>query len=106
MIEIDGGLVADTPGFSSLEFHELEAEDLGDCFPEMARLSHQCKFRGCLHMEEPQCAVKEAVRATKSLHTGMNIINCLCRKLKTESRGIDYGKNCTIHFVCRFFQAG
>ncbi len=65
LIEIDGGLVADTPGFSSLEFHELEAEDLGDCFPEMARLSHQCKFRGCLHMEEPQCAVKEAVESNE-----------------------------------------
>lgn len=61
LIEINGGLVADTPGFSSLEFHELKSGDLGGCFPEMARLSRQCKYRGCLHMEEPQCAVKEAV---------------------------------------------
>lgn len=61
LIEIDGGLVADTPGFSSLDFQSLNAEDLDSCFSEMARLSNQCKFRGCLHMGEPQCAVKKAV---------------------------------------------
>lgn len=61
LIEMDGGLVADTPGFSSLDFSEMEAEDLSHAFPEMSRISDQCKFRGCLHMEEPKCAVKKAV---------------------------------------------
>ncbi|WLV25719.1 ribosome small subunit-dependent GTPase A [Aciduricibacillus chroicocephali] len=61
LIDIAGGLIADTPGFSSLDFQELDAVELSDCFPEMDRLSADCKFRGCLHHKEPGCAVKEAV---------------------------------------------
>src|SRR5699024_671134 len=61
LLEINDGLVADTPGFSSLDFNELEVEELGDCFPEMLQIKEMCKFRGCLHHREPGCAVKEAV---------------------------------------------
>jgi len=63
LIEIGGGLVADTPGFSTLEFQDIEAEELSACFPEMDRLRDQCKYRGCLHAKEPGCAVKAAVDA-------------------------------------------
>lgn len=61
LISLGGGLVADTPGFSSLEFTGIEADDLPNCFPEIKEFSIQCKFRGCLHQKEPKCAVKEAV---------------------------------------------
>ncbi|MFD1849101.1 ribosome small subunit-dependent GTPase A [Oceanobacillus bengalensis] len=61
LVELNGGLVADTPGFSSLDFSEIEAEDLADCFPEMRERKSSCKFRGCLHHKEPKCAVKDAV---------------------------------------------
>ncbi|SDY74144.1 ribosome biogenesis GTPase [Evansella caseinilytica] len=57
----EGGYVADTPGFSSLDFHGVEAEELSLCFPEMKERIHGCKFRGCTHVNEPKCAVKEAV---------------------------------------------
>lgn len=60
LIEVGKGLVADTPGFSSLEFTDIELEDLNYCFPEIQEKSDQCKFRGCLHMAEPKCAVKAA----------------------------------------------
>jgi ribosome biogenesis GTPase / thiamine phosphate phosphatase len=63
LIEIDGGLVADTPGFSSLEFSELDVENLPSCFPEMVEVSDSCKFRGCLHINEPKCAVKTGVES-------------------------------------------
>jgi len=63
LIDIEDGLVADTPGFSSLEFSELEIEELPKCFPEMVEVSEDCKFRGCLHINEPKCAVKAAVEA-------------------------------------------
>ncbi|MGE6753159.1 ribosome small subunit-dependent GTPase A [Rossellomorea sp. NPDC071047] len=63
LIDIEDGLVADTPGFSSLEFSELEIEELPQCFPEMVEVSEECKFRGCLHINEPKCAVKAAVEA-------------------------------------------
>lgn len=61
LIEVGEGLVADTPGFSSLEFTDIEVEDLTFCFPELQKISEQCKFRGCLHLSEPKCAVKLAV---------------------------------------------
>lgn len=63
LINVEEGLVADTPGFSSLELTEIEAEELPHYFPEMAERSHLCKFRGCLHVNEPKCAVKAAVES-------------------------------------------
>jgi ribosome biogenesis GTPase len=63
LIHVGLGLVADTPGFSSLEFTNIEAEDLTFCFPELQKASENCKFRGCLHVKEPKCAVKAAVES-------------------------------------------
>jgi len=63
LISIGNGLVADTPGFSSLEFTNIEPEDLTSCFPELAKANENCKFRGCLHVSEPKCGVKAAVEA-------------------------------------------
>lgn len=61
LIEVAGGLLADTPGFSSFDFDEIEKEELTTCFPEFVRIGESCKFRGCLHMKEPKCAVKAAL---------------------------------------------
>ena len=61
LIEVANGLLADTPGFSSFDFDTIEKEELTNCFPEFARISQNCKFRGCLHTKEPKCAVKEAL---------------------------------------------
>ena len=61
LIEVANGLLADTPGFSSFDFDTIEKEELTNCFPEFARISENCKFRGCLHTKEPKCAVKEAL---------------------------------------------
>ena len=51
----------DTPGFSSLFVQNMEKEDLQAYFPEMQNLTHLCRFQGCAHMNEPDCAVKDAV---------------------------------------------
>lgn len=56
----DGGYVADTPGFSQLDFAELGIEEIGSCFREFRELSAECKFRGCTHTHEPKCAVVAA----------------------------------------------
>ncbi|WP_017471841.1 ribosome small subunit-dependent GTPase A [Amphibacillus jilinensis] len=61
LVEVNNGLVADTPGFSSLDFEQLSREDLPLCFPEFDHYRSQCKFRGCMHIEEPKCAVKTAL---------------------------------------------
>jgi ribosome biogenesis GTPase len=57
----NGGLVADTPGFSQLDFMEVEAEGLSSCFKEFAEVAEGCRFRGCLHLHEPDCKVRDAV---------------------------------------------
>lgn len=57
----DQGLIADTPGFSAIDFDQLTLENLGRTFPEIHHASSDCKFRTCVHLEEPACAVKEAV---------------------------------------------
>lgn len=61
LMEINGALIADTPGFSSYEAFTMSIYDLPKLFPEMVRASANCKFRGCLHLKEPKCAVKQAV---------------------------------------------
>ncbi|WP_106497668.1 ribosome small subunit-dependent GTPase A [Lentibacillus sp. Marseille-P4043] len=61
LVEVNGGLVADTPGFSSLDFNEVDLDMLADCFPEIREREENCKFRGCKHYKEPKCAVKQAV---------------------------------------------
>jgi ribosome biogenesis GTPase len=61
LVEVGSGLVADTPGFSSLDFNEIESGELARCFPEMAEREAGCRFRGCIHDREPGCAVKSAV---------------------------------------------
>lgn len=61
LFKLGKGFVADTPGFSALEFDEIEAEELRFCFPEFIPIQEQCKFRGCMHLNEPKCAIKLAV---------------------------------------------
>lgn len=63
LLSVAGGLVADTPGFSSLDLSHFNEEDLSLYFPEMKRLRGDCKFRGCTHLAEPRCAVKEALNS-------------------------------------------
>lgn len=56
-----GGLVADTPGFGEVGLWGVGEEELERCFPDIARHAEGCRFRGCRHLEEPGCAVKQAV---------------------------------------------
>lgn len=53
--------IMDTPGFSSLSLFEMEKEELKTFYPEFEEYESQCRFRGCAHIEEPECAVKQAV---------------------------------------------
>ncbi|MDK2823502.1 MAG: ribosome biosis GTPase / thiamine phosphate phosphatase [Clostridia bacterium] len=58
-----GGLVADTPGFSSLNLPEdIMREQLSFLFPDFDQYRNNCKFSTCLHKEEPECSVREAVQ--------------------------------------------
>jgi ribosome biogenesis GTPase / thiamine phosphate phosphatase len=61
-----GGMVADTPGFSSLTLEDIEEYELKEYFVEFEEYEDYCKFGGnCLHENEPKCKVKEAVKNGK-----------------------------------------
>ena len=61
----EGSYIMDTPGFSSLYVNELEKEELKYYFKEFAQYEGTCKFHGCDHIHEPDCAVKAAVEEGK-----------------------------------------
>lgn len=66
LIEIEENTyIMDTPGFSSLYTNEFEKEELKYYFSEFAECEGQCRFLGCDHVHEPDCAVKEAVAEGK-----------------------------------------
>lgn len=65
LVEIDGGLLMDTPGFSSLDLNFITIDRLESCFPEFHDYIGMCNFTHCLHYKEPNCAVKEAVEEKK-----------------------------------------
>lgn len=56
-----GGHVLDTPGFSSMDILYLNEEDVKTLFVEMEENSEYCKFRGCMHINEPKCEIKKMV---------------------------------------------
>lgn len=69
LLNVDDALIADTPGFSSYEDFTMTKEQLPQLFPEMRAIAPECKFRGCLHLKEPGCAVKTAVEHGKIMQT-------------------------------------
>lgn len=64
MYDLDaGGAIIDTPGIKSLSFINMEPMDVAHNFREFFKMSSGCKFSNCLHLDEPQCAVKAALDA-------------------------------------------
>ena len=53
--------IIDTPGIKGFGVVDMDKEEIGDFFPEFFALKEHCKFNNCLHLEEPKCAVKEAL---------------------------------------------
>ncbi|TYP99493.1 ribosome biogenesis GTPase [Tenacibaculum adriaticum] len=53
--------IIDTPGIKGFGVVDMEKDELGDYFPEFFALKQHCKFNNCIHVNEPQCAVKEAL---------------------------------------------
>lgn len=62
MFDLDfGARIIDTPGIKGFGLVDMEKEEIGDYFPEIFELKSKCKFNNCLHTDEPNCAVKEAL---------------------------------------------
>lgn len=56
-----GGFIVDTPGIKGFGLIDIAPDELAGYFPEMRRLLPDCKFYNCLHLNEPGCAVRQAM---------------------------------------------
>ncbi len=70
--KVAGGLVADTPGFSSLDFSRIQRNELAQCVLEFQPYIGKCRFNDCVHHNEPGCAIKQAVEEGKIPRTRYN----------------------------------
>lgn len=61
----DGGYIIDTPGIKGFGLIDIEKDELSHYFPEIFKISAQCKFYNCTHVHEPGCAVIRAVEEGK-----------------------------------------
>tara|TARA_R110002012_G_scaffold321809_1_gene551562 strand:- start:65091 stop:66041 length:951 start_codon:yes stop_codon:yes gene_type:complete len=57
--------IIDTPGIKGFGVVDMDKEEISDYFPEFFALKQNCKFNNCIHIEEPQCAVKDALEANE-----------------------------------------
>ena len=56
-----GGYIIDTPGIKGFGTFDMEEEEVGHYFPEIFKISADCKYNNCTHRHEPGCAVRDAV---------------------------------------------
>jgi len=62
MIELpEGGFIIDTPGIKGFGTVDMEKEEIFHFFPDIFKFSKNCRFHNCIHINEPDCAVREAV---------------------------------------------
>jgi ribosome biogenesis GTPase / thiamine phosphate phosphatase len=66
LLKIEDGLVADTPGFSSLDFIGMSNIDIRDNFIEFNLYKENCKYRDCMHLNEDECGIKNNPNIIKS----------------------------------------
>ncbi|MBQ3292406.1 MAG: ribosome small subunit-dependent GTPase A [Mogibacterium sp.] len=57
----DNTFLYDTPGFTSLDMPEIDAGEVRNLFPEFRKLAGECRYRDCVHINEPDCVVKDAL---------------------------------------------
>jgi len=77
-----GGWVVDSPGFSDASLAQVEVSELEGAFPEIAELSEGCRFRGCSHLHEPECAVREGVEEERIAASRFESYCVLAKELK------------------------
>lgn len=68
----DGTMLYDTPGFTSLDMPQLDIRQVRELFPEFIDYQPQCRYADCMHVNEPDCAVKEALASGKIARSRYN----------------------------------
>ena len=99
LYERSHGFIADTPGFSALDFDHIEKDDLKNYFVDIKESGQSCKFRNCNHIKEPKCNVKNQVEEETLLSLDMIIIYSYLMKSLIERYDIKWLK-----FYLHFYQ--
>ncbi len=87
LFALDGeSYIMDTPGFSSLELFDMEKEELKGFYPEFEDYEERCRFRGCVHVSEPGCGVKEALSEGKISEVRYRNYTVLYNELKDRKK--------------------
>ncbi|MBN1413130.1 MAG: ribosome small subunit-dependent GTPase A [Spirochaetales bacterium] len=85
-----GGWIIDTPGIRELEIFDMEPDQLRFYYPDFMQYSEKCEYTSCLHMEEPDCAVREAVSRNEIHPDRYQSYRNLMDELK-EAQTLNYG---------------
>ena len=81
LLEIDNGLVADTPGFSAIDLSTLKPIEIRDNMLDMFQALETCKYRDCMHIKEDGCSIKNRLETDHILKERyMNYLNFINRK--------------------------
>ena len=78
--------IIDTPGFTSLYVKEIDKDDLKYYFAEFEQYENQCRFNGCIHINEPDCAVKNALNEGRISKVRYNNYIEMYKELKEQRR--------------------
>ncbi|MBS1657717.1 MAG: ribosome small subunit-dependent GTPase A [Bacteroidetes bacterium] len=84
-----GGFIIDTPGMKEFGILDFEVSEVSQYFPEMAERLHHCRFNNCLHINEPKCAVKEAVESGEIALSRYENYLSIIHELKTDEKIYD-----------------
>jgi len=85
LYEYNGGYIVDTPGFSKIEFLIFHVDEVKALYPDFVKLSAGCRFKSsCLHLNEPDCAVKQAVEKGEILASRYENYVQFCQDVKNQ----------------------
>lgn len=94
LFELYGGLIADTSGFSSLSFNNIDKIDIRNGMIEFDKYSDACKYRDCFHLKENDCGVKDALKMGKIIQSRYDHYQKFI-----EEKVSEHGKNVRINSI-------
>ena len=98
IIPIEGDTyIMDTPGFSTLYIPGFQKEDLQQFYPEFAEHEPYCRFKGCSHINEPECGVKDAVAKGDISKIRYENYKLLYQELKDVSHIVELSASMSLH---------
>ena len=102
MFERESGFIADTPGFSALDFGHIDKDELKHYFIEMNRFGEECKFRNCNHIKEPKVSCQSDIGKWLLQFRYDHYIHYI---MKSQIERSDINEeNLPITFISRFFK--